>query len=118
LVELSETEEHLKDFEILFGVLKKNLKKMSDTHQSLLKHKERIAKTFNCIKIDELIKDDLLVNSQRIKNLNKDSQLCIETLIQQESLGEDFVLNSFKLYDMLNKYEKKLMLDSEQIIKK
>ena len=117
-MELNETEEHLKDFESLFDVLKKNLKKMSDTHQSLLKHKERIAKTFNCMQKDELSRDDLLINSLRIQNLNKDSQLCIETLIQQERICEDFVLNSFKLYDMLNKYEKKLRLDSEQVIKK
>ena len=91
---------------------------MAMAHESLLKHKELIAKTFNRIQIDELSKYDLSISSQKVQNLNKDSQLCIDTLAQQEKISETFVFNSFKLYNMLNRYEKKLKRDAEQISKK
>ncbi len=111
---LDETDDDQTDIASLFDSLKHDLSKMMDGHESFLKQRNDMAKTFNLLNIGELSHDASSAKSNNIQKLTRDSQICIDTLKQQEIIGENFVLNSFKLFHLLIEYEKKLKDDMEQ----
>ena len=102
----------------LFDSLKDNLKKLSTSHETALKHKKNIAKTFNKLQTNGQLSNAAFLDDYKIQCLNIDSVKFFNILGEHESLSQNFIINSYKLFNMLINYEKKLQKKSPNSFEK